>query len=204
MKKFLIFLMFTSFMLSIHSENAINFLIAEEVKPGIIWFAWEGDTAKSYAYSISIAKLDNTTNELYIFSGIAAFDYLLTIDGRPGILQCSTNLVLQYGDNYLTIGSHGANSNVVAEWELLWGECVNEEDYTLVPGTYVIYVFGVDNSYVTTEEEDYIIAEIRSVAVNISEINAVEYKTVKYLLPNGEMRILNGDNIYDVNGHKIK
>lgn len=203
MRKIFTFLFTTLIALSIHSENTINFLTAQEAKKGIIWFVWEGDTAKSYAYSISIAKYDSETNTSNIFCGIAAFNYLLTIDDQPGILQCSTNLILEYGTNYTTIGSRGATPEVVARWKTLWEECVNESEYTLNPGKYAIYIFGVDKSYETTEGEGCAIAEIADVATQVI-IDQVKPSYRKYLLPNGELYIQVNNEVYNVSGIKIK
>ena len=188
--------------ITVQAADQIKIVDAEEIEPGVIGFIWQADTAKSQVYVITLSNLDESTYSAYNFSSLAAYNSSFTIDDYPGYLQCYTDLVLEYGDNYSTIGELGASESVIASWKSIWDESVTDE-FLLNPGLYVIFIEGVDVSFNTTEEEAYKIVKIEETSTGIKEVENPSVNN-KFLTPNGKIYIIKNDNIYNILGYKLK
>ena len=198
-------------------NDTVQFVTASEVSTGVLGFVWEGGEESSAAYAVTLAHFDVTTYSAKYFAGVAAYASAFAINGYPGYFQCSSDIVLQYGDNYTTIGAQGASATIVASWEAAWNACVNESDFTLKSGYYVIFVEGLDSTFNTTEVESYTIV---SVAETVETEDPVEptdpedtttsfvnvhstSNSCKFIGNDGRMYILKGDNVYDVRGNRL-
>lgn len=206
MKKILlcIYVVFMSMFINAANSN----LQVTEVTPGIISIVWQADTTLSFGYDIMLAQYDEANNSANNFAEVAGYDYSFAIEGYPGYLICSTNIVLQYGENYSTIGANGASDEIVAAWQTTWETCVADETlFTLNPGLYVIFVKGVNENFETTEDRIYKIAEVASQSQDITQdINIVNSNNItgKYLDANGKLYILKNGKMYNMMGNKIK
>lgn len=147
--------------------------------------------------------LDTATYSYSLIADLASYSRAFAIDGYDGYFSISTDLVLEYGDNYSTIGDYGASADVIAKWQAAWEASVNS-DLTLKAGTYVIFVEGIDLSFNTTEAYDYAIVEIADTTTDIST-TFDEMPKVKYLdTKTNTLYILRDGKKYDVMGRCIK
>jgi len=202
MKKILlcIYVVFMSMFINATNSN----LQVMEVTPGVISIVWQADTTLSFGYDIMLAQFNEANSSANNFAELAAYDYFFTVEGYPGYLSCSTDLVLKYGDNYSTIGTYGAPAEIVAAWQATWETCVADETlFTLNPGLYVIFVKGFDENFETTEDQVYKIAEVASQSQDINIVNSNNI-TGKYLDTNGKLYILKNGKMYNMMGNKIK
>ena len=103
MKRLYTLLVTTLLALSISAQvvnDTVEFAYVDEVEPGIIGFIWQGGDSCSAAYTVYLAQFDADTYSANTFSGVAALADQFAITGYDGYFQCSTDIVLEYGDNY--------------------------------------------------------------------------------------------------------
>ena len=185
-------------------DTAVSIYYAE-AENGIIDIIWQGDSAISPAYDIQIGRLDTATYDYGLITDLASYSSNFAIDGYDGYFAISSDLCLEYGDNYSTIGDYGASADVIAKWQAAWEASVNEADYTLKAGVYVIFVEGIDLSFNTTEDYDYAIVEIEAdTATDALEITNVANKSIKFINPKGQLMIYSNGKFYDQMGRKIE
>ena len=185
------------------TDAAVSILYAEEDEPGIIGIIWQADSTLSKAYDIQLGLLDTATYSYSLISDLASYSRAFAIDGYEGYFSISSDLVLEYGDNYSTIGNYGATEAQIAKWQAAWEASVNVSDFTLKAGTYVIFVEGIDLSFNTTEEYDYAIVEIvEDVTTDVINISTSK-KSIKFINPKGQLMIYSNGHLYDQLGHKI-
>lgn len=184
--------------------DAVSIVYAEEDESGIIGIIWQADSTLSKAYDIQIGLLDTITYSYSLIADLASYSRAFAIDGYDGYFSISSDLVLEYGDNYSTIGDYGADAATIAKWQAAWEASVNEADFTLKSGTYVIFVEGIDLSFNTTEEYDYAIVEIaEEVPTDLNSVFENKSKSFKFM-KGDKIYIINNNTLYDVMGRKIK
>ena len=185
-------------------DSAVTIVYAEEDTTGVIGIIWQADSTLSKAYDIQLGLLDTATYSYLLIADLASYSRAFAIDGYDGYFSISSDLVLEYGDNYSTIGNYGATEAQIAKWQAAWEASVNESDFKLKAGTYVIFVEGIDLSFNTTEAYDYAIVEIADTTTDITTI-VDEMPKVKYLDPRtNTLYILRDGKKYDVMGRIVK
>lgn len=174
-----------------------------DLEDGVLSVIWQGDSTKSKIYNLYLATFDTATYNYQGFAELAAYSKAFAISGYDGFYSCSTDLVLQYGDNYTTIGEFGASSDVVAAWQSAWNASVNE-DNSLKPGFYVLFIEGDDLDWNTTEVEDYVIFEVEDVSTQANEVVIVKAKNATKYFNGKNIVITNGVDKFDISGRKIE
>ena len=186
------------------SEAAVS-IYSAEATDGYIDIVWQGDASVSPVYDIQIALLNTATNDYGIIAEYAYYSSNFAIDGYDGYFSFSSDIVLAYGNNYSTIGNEGATEAQIAEWQTAWEVSVNESDYTLKPGSYIVFVEGFDLSFNTTEKSDYAIVEITGTGTGgINETESEGKELTKKVYLNGHLLIIRNETIYDVLGRRVK
>jgi hypothetical protein len=188
----------------VKADAEVTIYYADEEDPGIIEIIWQGDSEISPAYDVQIGRLDTATYDYGLITDIASYSSNFAVDGYDGYFAISSDLCIEYGDNYSTIGDYGASADVIAKWQAAWEASVNEADYTLKAGFYIIFVEGMDLSFNTTEDYDYAIVEIKDVTTGTSELIENEKKSLKFINPSGRMIIFSNGAYYDCLGRKIQ
>lgn len=190
-------------LVKVDTDTAVSIVYAEEDTTGIIGIVWQADSTLSKAYDIQLGLLDTVAMTYSLIADLASYSRAFAIDGYDGYFSISTDLILKYGDNYSTISDYGADEATVAKWQAAWEASVNESDFTLKVGTYIIFVEGIDLSFNTTEEYDYAIIEIANTTSGIEDVNVIN-ESFKYLDTNtGNLYILRDGKKYNILGTYI-
>lgn len=170
--------------------NSVTYL-THMVQDGDVYFAWTGDNDSTAYYDIQLGVLDDSQYGYSLISeGVWEsdnFDY-------GSYYMFATSLLLEYGVNYTDYPNIFKEEAYTAN--------VND-DYTLKPNKYVIFIEGLDKDYNVSEEYTSFIFEIVSETTDInSTIKPSVNKSFKYI-KDGKVYIYNNGSIYNILGNKF-
>lgn len=165
---------------------------------GVVLFSWDQESI-SDEYRISIEQQGEVSrdNVLQFADATVSNDEVTARDGVEG-LHYSTDLVLSSCDNWAT------KSNLS---QSLWESCVNENDYSLNEGNYVLTVDGYTDGGNGNYSKDYhavcsfsVISDAVVTSIPVTRVSCVTKKSVK----NGIIIIERNGQKYLIMGQVIK
>lgn len=177
-----------------------------EKNPGVAAIIWQADSTLSKMYLVYLYAVDTvamkTTAPIGYLVGPA---YAYAVSGYPGYFGINTTTILQYGQNYPKIKD---NPDIPADtktaFQTGWEENVNESDYTLKAGAYYAVVTGYNAAGSTiTETKKGAIFTIAGAAEGVENVFESK-KPVKFIAPDGQVRILRDGKIYNMSGALVK
>ena len=148
-----------------------------ENQDGVVLFSWDQESI-SDEYRISIERQGEVSrdNVLQFADATVSNDEVTARDGVEG-LHYSTDLVLSSCDNWTT------KSNLS---QSLWESCVNENDYSLNEGNYVLTVDGYTDGGDGNYSKDYhavcsfsVISSVVATSIPVTSVDGVIKKSVK-------------------------
>ena len=189
---------------------SIQAIMAQESEknPGVATIIWQADSTLSKAYLVYLYAIDTTGNSVKIKAPIGYLigpAYAYAVSGYPGYFGINTTTILQYGQTYPKIKD---NPEVPADakeaFKTGWEENVNESDYTLKADLYFALVTGYDATLQTITEDSkgaaFAIAGEAQGVENVFE----SQKPVKFIAPDGQVRILRDGKMYNMSGALVK
>ena len=153
-----------------------------------------------YLYSADITTYQ-TTPIAYIASSAASF----AISGYQGYFGVSSTAMFTYGQTYLTLKNNpNVPAETLAKFKEGWENNVDESDLTLKAGYYFFTVKGYDATGQTITE-----ATNQNLIQVAGKTEAVENvfestKPVKFIAPDGQVRILRDGKMYNMSGALVK
>ena len=179
------------------TNTQVSFIQSGE-EDGVIYFYWQSIVESTFGYNVSLGVVNDGGTNFEIFAEGAWVKEAFAMQGYNNVYGFATSLLLQYGSNYEDDSEYFS--------ENAWNLCVNE-DYTLRPGVYAVFVGGVDNEFNVTEDYNFVVVEVKgTTSGNETGIYDISNKNVmkKYVDHNGYMFIQLNNNIYDCQGRKLK
>lgn len=165
---------------------------------GVVLFSWVQESiSDEYRMSIEQQGEVSRDNTLQFVDATVTSDEVTARDGVEG-LHYSTDLVLTSGDNWLTKSKLSQS---------LWETCVNEEDYSLNEGNYVLTIDGyVDCGDGNYEKEYHAICSFEISKNNVATpiTNLSFGYAAKKMLKNGLVVIERNGSKYLIMGQTIK
>ena len=179
---------------------------AQEQNPGKITIIWQADSTISpvylvYLYSVDLAAQKITAPIAYLAGYAAHF----AISGYTGYYGIGSATMLQYGQTYLTLKENPeVPAETLAKFQEGWETNVDATDFTLKAGDYYAVVTGYDKTLSTITET----SKGATVSV-VGKTEAVENvfestKPVKFIAPDGQVRILRDGKMYNMSGALVK
>ena len=187
---------------------SIQAIMAQESEknPGVAAIMWQADSTISKVYLVYLYAVDTvamkTTAPIGFLAGPAS---AYAIPNYPGYFGIGTATMLQYGQNYPKIKD---NPDIPADTKTAfktgWEENVNESDYTLKAGAYYAVVAGYNATGSTvTETQKGAIFTIAGEAQGVENVFESQ-KPVKFIAPDGQVRILRDGKMYNMSGALVK
>ncbi len=181
-------------------------VMGQETKnPGKAIIMWQGDSTLSKVYLVYLYAADMTTQAITPIAYAAAKASYLAVPGYPGYFYIQSADMLQYGQTYMTLKD---NTQVppatLAKFQAGWENNVDATDYTLKGGYYYAVVTGYDATGSTvTETQKGAPFQLAGKTEGIEDIFESK-KPVKYMTPDGEVRIFRDGKIYNMSGALVQ
>ena len=174
--------------------------------PGMINIVWMADSTVSKVYVVYLYALNSEAKQISApIAFLAAYAKNFAITGYPGYYGIGSNLMLQYGQTYLTLKENTQiSAENLAAFKQGWEENVDDTDWTLNAGNYYVTVTGYDITASTITETSK--GAIVSVVGKTEAVENVfeSTKPVKFIAPDGQIRILRDGKLYNMSGTIVK
>ena len=177
----------------------------ETQEPGKAVIIWQGDTTLSKVYLVYLYAVDMTAQEVtpiaYYYNSASVF----AVTGYPGYYRIPTTAMLQYGQSYETLKDDTeVPPATLAMFQAGWENNVDATDYTLKGGSYYTVVTGYDATGSTvTETKNGAVFQLEGKAEGFENIFESK-KPVKYMTPEGEVRIFRDGKIFNMSGALVQ
>ena len=181
--------------------DTIKAVYAYEYAQGNAMVMWMADSTVSACYYVEIGQYDTVMHKQTIVGYIALPARYFAYNG---VFAYDTKMLLTYGINYASLIAKGYTEAQAAPYKAGWETYVNADDLTLKPAFYYAIVAGYDASLQTKTEASaynfFSIAEPTEGFENIFESK----KPVKYMTPEGEVRIFRDGKIFNMSGALVQ
>ena len=178
----------------------------DEKNPGVASIVWKADSTLSkiylvYLYAVDTVAMKTTAPIGFLIGPASAY----AISNNPGYFGIKTTTILQYGQNYPKIKDNpDIQADTKTAFKTGWEENVNESDYTLKAGAYYAVVTGYDAAGSTvTETKKGVIFTIAGKPQGVENVFESQ-KPVKFIAPDGQVRILRDGKMYNMSGALVK
>lgn len=177
----------------------------ETQNPGKAIIMWQGDSTLSKVYLVYLYAVDMTAQAVTPIAFVAAKASYLAVPGYPGYFYMQTADMLQYGYNYITLKDNPeVDPTSLAMFQAGWENNVDATDYTLKAGYYYTAVTGYDATGATvTEKANGARFQLEGKTEGFENIFESK-KPVKYMTPEGEVRIFRDGKIYNMSGALVQ
>ena len=207
MKK--IFTLFAAVVLAVSAfadeTPAIQTVTAQETNPGKLTIIWMADSTISSVYLVYLYAADINTQTLTPIAYLAGYPQNFAVSGYPNYYGIASGTMLQYGQSYITLKENPqVPPETLAQFQAGWENSVDASDYTLNAGYYYIVVTGYDATGSTiTEKAAYKIIQVAGKTQAIENVFESQ-KPVKFIAPDGQVRILRDGKMYNMSGALVK
>lgn len=182
---------------------SIQGVLAQESQttPGVVAIAWQADSTLSKAYLVYIYSADTTTKTLTPIVYLPGQARAFAASGYPGMFVINSSLMFKYGASYPVLKDNPqVPKETLDKFKAGWENNVDATDSTLVAGDYYVAVTGYDAtlSTVTEKMKGYLLNVVGKTqgVENVFEST----KPVKFIAPDGQVRIMRDGKIYDMSG----
>ena len=177
----------------------------ETDKPGKAIIMWKADSTISKVYLVYLYAANMETQTLTPIAFVAAKASYLAVPGYPGYFYMQTADMLQYGYNYMTLKDNPeVDPTSLAMFQAGWENNVDATDYTLKGGYYYGVVTGYDATGNTvTETQKGAVFQLAGKTEGFENLFESK-KPVKYMTPEGEVRIFRDGKIYNMSGALVQ
>ena len=177
----------------------------ETQNPGKAIIMWQGDTTLSKVYLVYLYAVDMTAQEVTPIAYAAAKASSLAVPGYPGYYYIQSADMLQYGQTYMTLKDNPqVPPATLAMFQAGWENNVDATDYTLKGGSYYTVVTGYDATGSTvTETKNGAVFQLEGKTEGFENIFESK-KPVKYMTPEGEVRIFRDGKIFNMSGALVQ
>ena len=177
----------------------------ETQNPGKAIIMWQADSTLSKVYLVYLYVADMTTQKVTPIAFAAAKATYLAVPGYPGYFYMQTAELLQYGQSYLTLKDNPqVPPATLAQFQAGWENNVDASDYTLKAGYYYGVVTGYDaTGEIVTETQKGAVFQLAGKTEGFENLFESK-KPVKYMTPEGEVRIFRDGKIYNMSGALVQ
>ena len=177
----------------------------ETQEPGKAIIMWQGDSTLSKVYLVYLYAADMETQTVTPIAYAAAKASYLAVPGYPGYYRIPTTAMLQYGQSYETLKDDTeVPPATLAMFQAGWENNVDATDYTLKGGYYYTVVTGYDATGATvTETKNGAVFQLEGKTEGFENIFESK-KPVKYMTPEGEVRIFRDGKIFNMSGALVQ
>jgi len=185
--------------------DSIKAVAAKETEPGKVTILWQADSTISKVYLVYLYAADMTTYQTTPIAFLAGYAANFAVAGYPGYYGIGSAVMLQYGQSYLILKE---NTSIPAEtlsaFQTGWENNVDASDFTLNAGYYYITVVGYDATGKTiTEARKATLLQVTGEAQGVENVFESQ-KPVKFIAPDGQVRILRDGKMYNMSGALVK
>ena len=177
----------------------------ETQNPGKAIIMWQGDSTLSKVYLVYLYAADMTTQTVTPIAYVATYASYLAYPGYPGYYYIQSADMLQYGQSYMTLKDNPqVPPATLAQFQAGWENNVDASDYTLKAGDYYASVTGYDATGATvTEKANGNVFQLQGKTEGIEDIFESK-KPVKYMTPDGQVRIFRDGKIFNMSGALVQ
>ena len=177
----------------------------ETQNPGKAIIMWQGDSTLSKVYLVYLYAADMETQTVTPIAYAAAKASYLAVPGYPGYYYLQSADILQYGQSYMTLKDNPqVPPATLAQFQAGWENNVDATDYTLKGGSYYTVVTGYDATGATvTETKNGAVFQLEGKTEGFENIFESK-KPVKYMTPEGEVRIFRDGKIFNMSGALVQ
>ena len=180
-------------------------VMGQESNPGKAIIMWQGDSTLSKVYLVYLYAADMTTQTITPIAYVATYASYLAVPGYPGYFYIQSADMLQYGQSYMTLKDNPqVPPATLAQFQAGWENNVDASDYTLKAGYYYTSVTGYDATGATvTEKANGAVFQMQGKTEGIEDIFESK-KPVKYMTPDGQVRIFRDGKIFNMSGALVQ
>ena len=186
---------------------SIKAVAAEENSqfPGMASIVWQADSTLSKVYVVALYAADTTSGQTTPIAFLTWPARAYAMYGYTGLFSISTRTVLEYGMAYPKMKDNTeVSADVIARYKAGWEASVEETGITLFPGFYYVIVIGYDaNLSSVTESQKGALFEIADKTQGVENVFETT-KPVKFIAPDGQVRILRDGKMYNMSGMLVK
>lgn len=188
---------------------SIQVVAAQESQttPGVVTIGWQADSTLSKVYLVYIYSADLTTQTLTPIVYLPGQARAFAASGHPGMFVINSSLMFKYGASYPVLKDNPelqVPKETLDKFKAGWENNVDATDSTLVAGDYYVAVTGYDAtlSTVTEKMKGYLLNVVGKTqgVENVFESK----KPVKYMTPDGQVRIFRDGKIFNMSGALVQ